>query len=301
MKKNVFSLVATLLLVVLATTSVFAGDWVQENGKYKYDKGNGTFAANEWENIGGVDYHFDEFGFMSTGIVEVGNNWYYFNDDGSPYPQGSQVDIMGTKCNIGEKGKIVKMPKDFSINDWLEYEADKKARAAEKKEMLKNQKAFEQAIGEMPKFSDEQLALQAAKKEAEGVGVNYGATDVPMELVTAEKRTAKYETDDGKKTTLTIAIPVFSGPNADAANVLALRMFNAIGSYLEDNYDKLSNEYKFTTIKLAGNTAEYVTVYYKSETKNICIQADINFKHDGINISSIPSSYMSAGYTSFDK
>lgn len=301
MKRGIISSILAIFLVLFSAVAVFAGDWVQENGKYKYDKGNGNFAVDEWENIGGVDYHFDEFGFMNTGITEIGNNWYYFNDDGSPYAQGSQIDIMGTKCNIGEKGKIVKMPKDFSINDWLDYEAEKKASIAGKKEQEKNLKEFQKAIADTPQFSDEQLALQAAKKAAEGNSVNLGATDPTMNLITAEKRTAKYETEDGKKITLTIAIPTFGGPNADAANLLSQRMFNAIGSYLEESLSKLSDEYKFTTIKFAGNTTEYVTIYYKSDTKNICIQADINFKHNGINISSIPSSYLKENYTDFDK
>lgn len=100
MKRGIISSVLVIFLVLFSAVAVFAGDWVQENGKYKYDKGNGNFAVDEWENIGGVDYHFDEFGFMNTGITEIGNNWYYFNADGSMLtnattPDGSLVGADG--------------------------------------------------------------------------------------------------------------------------------------------------------------------------------------------------------------
>ena len=47
MKKNILSLTTTLFVVLFTATTVLAGDWVQEGEKYKYDKGNGSFAVDE--------------------------------------------------------------------------------------------------------------------------------------------------------------------------------------------------------------------------------------------------------------
>ena len=62
-------------------------------------------------------------------------------------------------------------------------------------------------------------------------------------------------------------------------------MFSAIGSYLEEHLGKQGGAYKFTTIEYITNTDQYVTVRYLSETGGIELHADINFVHDGINIS----------------
>ena len=57
----------TISLVLLMASVCFAGAWVQDGDYWKYDKGNGVFAIDEWENIDGIDYHFDDLGHMATG------------------------------------------------------------------------------------------------------------------------------------------------------------------------------------------------------------------------------------------
>ena len=277
----------TISLVLLMASVCFAGAWVQDGDYWKYDKGNGVFAIDEWENIDGIDYHFDDLGHMATGLVQIGANYHYFYDDGKMYEMGKTVDIMGKQCTIVTRGKIAKMPDDWSEEAMAEYEEEKKRKAAEKKELIKNQKAFEKAMGNIPQFSDEQLALQNAKKmENNASSITKSTNNYPvMQLVNAEKRTAQYTTEEGNKMTLTIAIPIFGGANSDKANLLANKMFSAIGSYLEEHLGKQGGAYKFTTIEYITNTDQYVTVRYLSETGGIELHADINFVHDGINIS----------------
>ena len=56
--------------------------WVAENGKWKYDNGDGTFAVNCWKQIRGQWYYFDGDGYMKTGWIFTGGQWYYLNRDG---------------------------------------------------------------------------------------------------------------------------------------------------------------------------------------------------------------------------
>lgn len=287
MKRLLLSIIS---LVLLLGTASFAGTWVEEEGYWKYDKGGGVFAVDEWETIDGIEYHFDDLGHMATGLVQIGTNYHYFYDDGKMYEMGKTVDIMGKACTIVTRGKIAKMPDDWSEEAMAEYEEEKKRKAAEKKELIRNQKAFEKAIGNTPQLSEEQIAMQNIKK-AENNAANAtsfssgAASSFPkMQIASAEKRTGQYTTEEGNKMTLTVAIPTFTGVNSEKANVTASRMIGAIGKYLEEDLGKQGGTYKFTTIAYVENTDQVVVVRYKSETANIVIDADIDFVHDSINI-----------------
>jgi peptidoglycan/xylan/chitin deacetylase (PgdA/CDA1 family) len=51
-----------------------------------YQNADGTYFADGFQEIDGVEYSFDENGYIQTGWVTKGSNDYYFNEDGSYNP-----------------------------------------------------------------------------------------------------------------------------------------------------------------------------------------------------------------------
>ena len=66
------------------------GTWMQSNGRYWFRNEDGTFARDGIYTISGVDYAFDQNGWMVTGWYlqtwdDGTTDWYYFNNNGSMY------------------------------------------------------------------------------------------------------------------------------------------------------------------------------------------------------------------------
>ena len=57
-----------------------------ENGRW-YQNADGTYFAGGFQEIDGVQYFFNDNGYIQTGWVTKGVNDYYFNDDGSYNPE----------------------------------------------------------------------------------------------------------------------------------------------------------------------------------------------------------------------
>ena len=67
MKKTIMRAVLAAVLVLCMTVPASAAQWQQTNGRYWYQRDDGSYPANTWEQIGGDWYHFDENGYMQTG------------------------------------------------------------------------------------------------------------------------------------------------------------------------------------------------------------------------------------------
>ena len=147
------------MFVVVESVFAASGEWVKEGDYYKYKK-NGEFLVSEWENIDGQDYYFTSDGYMAVGIVEIGNKYCAFDENGIYYKQGSTIDIMGKKCNIGEKGKIVKMPDDYTPEDLKAYNESVAAKKIEDASVAAAAKAFNEDMAR-------QASVAAAKAATE--------------------------------------------------------------------------------------------------------------------------------------
>lgn len=102
MKKILFILLT--LVFLLFSTSVFAGDWVQEGANWKYKDNNGEFVISNHKLVDGKWYLFDENGNMVTGFYEFGDKFYYYNTDGTPVI--GPINYNGVKYNISTKGEV---------------------------------------------------------------------------------------------------------------------------------------------------------------------------------------------------
>lgn len=71
--KNIFSknrllkFACAAALIVSITVPASAAQWQQSSGKYWYQRDDGSYPANVWEQIDGSWYHFDGNGYMQTG------------------------------------------------------------------------------------------------------------------------------------------------------------------------------------------------------------------------------------------
>lgn len=91
------------------TTTVVSQDDSQKDGWDEYNQQyyeNGELVKNQFKEIDGNTYYFDEYGYKQTGYLDQGNDCYCFDNNGvmqKNYFYGNQY--------FGDKGKAIK-------NDW---------------------------------------------------------------------------------------------------------------------------------------------------------------------------------------
>ena len=58
------------------------GKWVESNGRWWWNYGDGSYPVSTWEIIDGEHYYFDANGWMQTGWLASGGSWYYLSGSG---------------------------------------------------------------------------------------------------------------------------------------------------------------------------------------------------------------------------
>ena len=57
--------------------------WIEEAGRWKYQKKDGSLCKNCWQEVEGAWYHFDSEGIMQTGWIQEQEKWYYLKSSGA--------------------------------------------------------------------------------------------------------------------------------------------------------------------------------------------------------------------------
>ena len=57
--------------------------WSKKDGQWLYQLEDGSRIVNEWKQINGTWYRFDNSGLMQTGWVKENGSWYYLNNSGA--------------------------------------------------------------------------------------------------------------------------------------------------------------------------------------------------------------------------
>ena len=57
--------------------------WSKKDGHWLYQLEDGSHIVNEWKQINGTWYRFDNSGVMQTGWIKENGTWYYLNDSGA--------------------------------------------------------------------------------------------------------------------------------------------------------------------------------------------------------------------------
>lgn len=87
MKRKIMtgSLAAVLFVAALPMTALAArGEWVQQNGTWKYQYSDGTFASDEWKQSGNDWFYLDGNGEMAANsLIETDDDYYYVNGGGA--------------------------------------------------------------------------------------------------------------------------------------------------------------------------------------------------------------------------
>lgn len=57
--------------------------WQNDEGRWWWLNADSTYVKNDWLQVDGKRYYFDNHGWMCTGWLELGGAWYYLKPDGS--------------------------------------------------------------------------------------------------------------------------------------------------------------------------------------------------------------------------
>ena len=78
--------------------------WSKKDGQWLYQLEDGSHIVNEWKQINGTWYHFDNSGVMQTGWIKENGTWYYLNKSGAM--QTGWVKDKGTWYYLNDSGAM---------------------------------------------------------------------------------------------------------------------------------------------------------------------------------------------------
>ena len=81
-----------------------AEEWSEKDSHWFYQLEDNSYIANEWKQINGTWYRFDNSGLMQTGWVKDNGTWYYLNQSGAM--QTGWVKDNGTWYYLNQSGAM---------------------------------------------------------------------------------------------------------------------------------------------------------------------------------------------------
>ena len=81
-----------------------AEEWSEKDSHWFYQLEDNSYIANEWKQINGTWYRFDNSGLMQTGWVKDNGTWYYLNQSGAM--QTGWVKDNGTWYYLNDSGAM---------------------------------------------------------------------------------------------------------------------------------------------------------------------------------------------------
>lgn len=98
----------------LNATNIKNGSWVKDNNGWMWLNADRTWAKDGWKKINNKDYFFNTNGYMVTGWVFNGGNWYYCSLNGDKV-----VNTTIDGCKLDAKGVWV-----GNANSWFQWGKD---------------------------------------------------------------------------------------------------------------------------------------------------------------------------------
>ena len=105
-------------------TSSKAEGWSKKDGQWVYQLEDGSHIVNEWKQINGTWYRFDNSGVMQTGWVKENGTWYYLNKSGAM--QTGWVNDNDKWYYLDQTGALairITTPDGYTVNadgEWVE-------------------------------------------------------------------------------------------------------------------------------------------------------------------------------------
>ena len=81
-----------------------AEEWSEKDSHWFYQLEDNSYIANEWKQINGTWYRFDNSGLMQTGWVKDNGTWYYLNQSGAM--QTGWIKDNGTWYYLNDSGAM---------------------------------------------------------------------------------------------------------------------------------------------------------------------------------------------------
>lgn len=81
--RKVFAWGMTVLFIAIFSLDSYAVEWQKEAGGWKLLDNKGNVCTEQWFYDSGKQYYLDDDGYMSVGWTLIGDDWYYFEDDGT--------------------------------------------------------------------------------------------------------------------------------------------------------------------------------------------------------------------------
>lgn len=97
--RKIAALALAAVMALGSTMSSFAAQWHYvgpENWKWWYEHDDGSWTANDWEQIDGSWYHFDENGYLDVGWRIFSGEYYYMTDAAYDSPDVGKMATSGT-------------------------------------------------------------------------------------------------------------------------------------------------------------------------------------------------------------
>lgn len=108
-----------------------SGSWKQEeDGRYWYERADGSYPQNAWEELSGLWYFFDSDGYMKTGWIEWKGKSYYCMETGemlkdADTPDGQHVGSDGAKIEQSAvTGAKEEDPDEAMRKEWAKLQGD---------------------------------------------------------------------------------------------------------------------------------------------------------------------------------
>lgn len=257
MKRICIKIITCIIAIFICTSTVLAGEWVQDGENWKYLDDTGNIVTSSWKflsvngNYG--TYYFDEVGNMATGLKRIEGEVYAFNDDGTT-KTNSSITIDGDTFQTKNKGLVEGIPDYFDVE---EYNSKIKAEKQRVLESIAKKKEEQQRIAEsIANRSPEELAAIAASEaaveaerkakedELEAKRIAVLNNTIRLSKTLPDSVTVKGEGDG--KITITLLIPTLVGGNSEQINaVLKDKIKNAVYTMYEEKYGESTAKLSF--------------------------------------------------------
>lgn len=120
--KKIMALTISTMTVIGMVSGGASAQWKQNNNGWWNSKGNDYSVG--WEKVGNDWFYFDQDGYMKTGWIQDGNKWYFLNPNGDmahdttidSYKLSSDGMWINTTCTTSTTGAAVVVQIDDAIN-----------------------------------------------------------------------------------------------------------------------------------------------------------------------------------------
>lgn len=257
MKRKKLATVSTAFFSLLMASTAFAGTWQagtgENQGKWWYDNGNGSYTSNGWQWIDGngdgiaESYYFDNNGWLLTNTTTP--DGYQVNENGAWIESGSIVSqnisniANKTDTESGHLRSILVMEKGRPINIGVPMDIYSSGQlAATKYDIVTDnmpESLRDEAAGYYYKFDERGFLVRKYNKYSS---------------LSRARMADVYQYDNNGK--LTISWTITAGSNQDAAT-MDPTLDDAHTEYIYDEDGKLKK-----SIKTNGYNGKITTYYY---------------------------------------